>query len=963
MKTLAKILIILGMVIGGIAVIPLVVGILALVKLNKAKSKKEIIIPAILVLVFGNILAGIVMLLISENSFENGKKEVIQDNSSVTTPTTSSSSSFSKVLIPLISVVAVIGIALLGVGGFGIYKLAFEKQEVSFNTNGGSIVETVKVKKNDKVLKPQDPVKEGHTFLGWYYQGQEWSFIGYSVTEDITLEAKWQINQYTITFDTDGGTQIPSITQDYGTEVKKPEEPVKKYANFLGWEVEFPITMPAENIVVKAIWDDYGEYKIETNEYEIDGTTIVKYTGDKKEIIIPAYYIKNGEKINITTIGNDAFSNNNSIEKITILDNIDKISNNAFEKCRSLTSVIIGNSVTSIGEYAFYNCDKLTSVIIGNSVTSIGEYAFRNCTSLASVVIPDSVTSIGEYAFYYCTSLTSITIPNSVTSIGEYTFSDCGNLTSITIPDSVTSIGDYAFRSCNRLTIYCEATSKPSGWNDDWNYNTRLVYWGINANDFAIVDNFEYVLDINSKTAILTRYIGDNDTLTIPNSIEHNKVVYKVIIIDDRAFEDCYDLLSVTISDSVTNIGEYAFYNCKSLTSITIGDSVTSIEDFAFENCRSLTNITIPDSVTSIGEGAFGACTSLASVIIGNSVTSIGEYAFYNCDKLTSVIIGNSVTSIGEYAFSNCDSLRSITIPDSVTSIGEYAFNDCDRLIIYCEATSIPSGWGYNWYYLTTPVVYWGINANVFAIVDNFEYVLDINSKTAILTRYIGDNDTLTIPNSIEHNKVVYKVITIGECAFSICLELTSITIPDSVTSIGDFAFRSCDITSITIPNSVTRIGNSAFYNCNSLTSITIPNSVTRIGEYAFHNCYSLTSITIPNSVTSIGEGAFYYCNSLTSVIIGNSVTRIGEYAFKNCRSLISISIPASVTSIGTCAFEYCTSLTNIIIPNRVTNIGYSAFSGCTSLTIYCEANSKPSGWSSRWNYSNRPVVWGYKGE
>jgi len=165
--------------------------------------------------------------------------------------------------------------------------------------------------------------------------------------------------------------------------------------------------------------------------------------------------------------------------------------------------------------------------------------------------------------------------------------------------------------------------------------------------------------------------------------------------------------------------------------------------------------------------------------------------------------------------------------------------------------------------------------------------------------------------------------------------------IPDSVTSIGDRAFSSCSsLTSITIPDSVTSIGDRAFSDCSSLTSITIPDSVTSIGVDAFLSCSSLTSITIPGSVTSIGDRAFYSCSSLTSITIPDSVTSIGGSAFHSCSSLTSVTIPDGVTRIGGFAFSNCSSLTSITIPDSVTNIGFGAFTNCPNLTIYARAGS-----------------------
>ena len=238
--------------------------------------------------------------------------------------------------------------------------------------------------------------------------------------------------------------------------------------------------------------------------------------------------------------------------------------------------------------------------------------------------------------------------------------------------------------------------------------------------------------------------------------------------------------------------------------------------------------------------------------------------------------------------------------------------------------------------------------------IDGLYYNLNAESKTAEVTsnpkKYSGD---IVIPESVISNNDTYCVTSIAgvssliihdrsnlsfskyeNSAFIDCYDLTSVTIPNSVTSIGDGAFWGCNgLTSLALGNGVSFIGDMAFANCSGLTSVTIPNSVASIGDGAFWGCTNLTSITIPNYVTSIGNYAFFNCNCMISVIIPNSVTFMGSYAFLNCSALTSVTIPNSVTSIGDSVFEGCWRLTSVTIPNSVTSLGSSAFWGCFALT------------------------------
>ena len=241
--------------------------------------------------------------------------------------------------------------------------------------------------------------------------------------------------------------------------------------------------------------------------------------------------------------------------------------------------------------------------------------------------------------------------------------------------------------------------------------------------------------------------------------------------------------------------------------------------------------------------------------------------------------------------------------------------------------------------------IFFSISASAYDVeVDGKYYNLISKLKVAEVTKgdkkYEGD---ITIPSFVKINDTEFSVTSIGNSAFEDCNGLKSVTIPNSVTSIGDYAFKWSGLTSVTIPNSVTSIGGGSFDNCSSLTSVIIPNSVTSIGEAAFELCNGLTSVTIPNSVTSIRRATFCKCRGLKSVTIPNSVTSIGEYAFSDCSGLTSVTIPNSVISIENGAFSGCSGLTSVTIPNSVTSIGAVAFSKCSGLTSVTIPNSVKS--------------------
>ena len=530
--------------------------------------------------------------------------------------------------------------------------------------------------------------------------------------------------------------------------------------------------------------------------------------------------------VRVTSISEGAFKNHNDITSVIIGGNVSKINYEAFRGCTGLTSITIPNSVYTIGNYAFEGCSSLTSVTIPNSVTSIGIEAFSGCSGLSSIVVDDGNTKydsrnncnaiIESSANKLIAGSNNTVIPNTISSIDTKAFSGRSGLASVTIPNSVTSIGTQAFSGCSGLSSIVV---------DDGNtkYDSR--------------NNCNAIIETESNCLIT----GCQNT-TIPNSVTR---------IGGYAFEGCSSLTSITIPNSVTSIVYSAFEGCSSLTSISIPNSVTSIGNSAFNNtgwynnqsdgllyldnwligykgskptgkiiikggtkkigtqalsyCSSLTSITIPNSVTSIGWGAFEGCSSLTSVTIPNSVASIEGYAFYGCSSLSSVTIPNSVTSIGYNAFYGCSSLISVTIPNSVTSIGSDAFYGC------------------------------------YFLINNF-----INNSS------LTSSDTW---------------------GATLCDEETSDGLMLKSNSI---IYCRPWATTVTIPNSVTSIGNYSFKNCSGLTSVKVDiSSPLPINYYTFYGNQANATLYVPEGCKSAYESANYWKEFKEIVEMGTDISKL----------------------------------------------------------------------------------------
>lgn len=522
---------------------------------------------------------------------------------------------------------------------------------------------------------------------------------------------------------------------------------------------------------------------------------------------------------------------------------------------------------------------------------------------------------------------TDVVIPSEfngkpVAMISHNAFKDCSFIPSITIPDSVAYIKEGAFSGCTSLT------------------SITLPFVGGRANADYYDGYLGYVFGGRSA---------------VPSSLK-TVVITGGTKIQMNAFNNCSNITSITLPDSVTAIGEKdaangsAFGGCTSLESITIGanNTVFSGQGGILYNKQKTEivhvplaikgAVTLPNSLVFIGWNAFKGCTAITSIAIPDSVTSIAGYAFSGCASLASVTIPQGVIKIESGAFRNCTSLKSITIPDSVTTVAYDAFEGCA-----IESATIP----------------------------------------AIACGYIRNSALETV--------VINGGDSISAWAFEGCSSLTSLTIPDSVTSIGEHAFAGCanlaeikgaknvatigqdaltgtaflddmlnqsdgvaywgsvlfaakpDISECTVKEGTVTIMPKAFKE-SALTDITIPASVVTIGNEAFADCSALSSVVFaPNSqLSSIGESAFIGCSALEEVDIPASVTTIGNWAFADCQALRSVSFEpnSQLWYIGEFVFN-CehNALEEIILPTSVTAIHINAFSGCPLKTVAAPLN------------------------
>ena len=671
----------------------------------------------------------------------------------------------------------------------------------------------------------------------------------------------------------------------------------------------------------------------------------------------------------VTSIGEYAFADSESLTFIAIPDGVTTMEKGAFSRCTSLISIIIPGSVTTIGSNAFSGCTSLTSTIIPDGVTTIADDTFNNCTSLASIVIPDSVTAIGVWAFAGCASLTSITIPDSVTTIEDMAFWFCSSLTSITIPDSVTTIGDIAFYTPKPVNTK-RITEKTVAQSYDWAGDNRYILcmeWNIGAaTETDIIASLYTNGETTAKYNLVLTGTGQVKNMTSNSSSAVPWYSYRS------------DIVSISIGDGITSCASstsYAFYGMPNVKDLTIPiDCRAGYNSNTWYNTAP-TNVSFTKGVNGVGYTYTSSTAQytpwyksarLKTVEFDEGIRTIGPSTFYNCDKtyFTSVVLPESLATINSYAFSGCSHLTTISVGNNVTYIDSTAFyvsNFTTTTVITNNSHVLNFDWissnrGPRFQLRDTETAY-KAGDNLYALFDE---------STGML-RFFGDSamyDFVTAPWDEIKTSVTSialdRATTIGANAFSGFTKVKSITIPLFITSIGTNAFYvdATLKTQIYTTNSMARaydwasdnrkvvftspalktyeIGASnapdvvATYYADGTLKIegtgVMQNFSSDAPWYSDGNYSNIKKVTIGSGITTIGNYAFYQCSSLTDVTISGTVTSIGESAFENCFSLTTINLSIGVTTIGNSAFKNANQLAAIKGGKRISSVGTDAF-------------------------------------
>lgn len=619
-----------------------------------------------------------------------------------------------------------------------------------------------------------------------------------------------------------------------------------------------------------AIHDSLNEdsiYEKDANGY----TFVVKkgkgylfsYDGSETNLVLPNSFTKSGVTYNTYDIHSNAFSDNSTIESVTISSSVRVIGQSAFEGCSNLKNIYVSEGVKIIEDSAFYNCNALENLSLPNSLEEIrGTASYKNFSNLNYYLSPTGDRYIGNednhylvfasrqsgsmtlsiqegckiiapYAANYYTYNYQLVLPEGLEYIGAYAFADNTSMSyEIAFPSTLRYIGNSAFNNVPKLTQINLA-------------NTSVEYIGSNAFYASSSTNKHNAITLPDTLKEIGSYAFEYSLITaikIPQGVEY---------IGSDAFAYCQNLAIIEIASSNTEFGGYTFYQDSSIIEVYYTGTMDDWAGFKFRDPY--------DNPMNYNPNFF--------ILDENGDVSYNGNTY---SLLSDVILSDNLEEIGDYVFSNFK-ITSVTIPASVKKIGSSAFGNCSFLV--------------NLYY----------NGDVNDWI-NIDFANGSSNPMLYAAHFYILDDGGTILHNLNH----YSKLTVAN-------------ITSEITKLSSYAFYGfSDLVDITLPATITEIGAYAFYNCYSLKNISIPDTVTKIGNNAYEGCINLKTLYISTNVTEIGDAAFKGDKSLIDVVLPEGIEVISKSLFSDCYNLTNITLPSSITSINQDAFYYCHSLKNV---------------------------------------------------
>ena len=861
------------------------------------------------------------------------------------------------------------------------YKLTFDSQQ-------GEKVDAVYRATGDPMNLPTELLRDGYDFVGWYNSASASGVYGKRYDEeyfdgnsDIVLYAGWSPKTYTAQLDyneagegADDTAQVtytknytitpPAIKAEHNDKVfagwfSSPDGKGVQYTDELGNSLR--AWQHTADMKLYAVYKDAYKYTLIGADYEVTANPLL--AGSKlTELTIPAEH--DGKKV--VSVGTYAFQGFKRLEKINIPDTVTFIDATAFYGCISLKTyaVYTPEGKTPAAEPAYTAVDG--SLLYNNKITGETELVATPSVLTGAYAIPYGVTRLGTRTFYK-SGLTEIIVPASVTNVAQEAFLDCKSLTklSFAMPQGEQklvslTLAANSISGCNALETLelparlNEIPNAPKAFNAFKNLKEinvigecdEQVYSSLTEKDGQGVNGI--LTNADKSEIIFCPLKKEFKAVADGNGVSYEFVVPNAVTaIGANAFNMFrqtketdnvyYALNAITLHSGIVSIGENAFYDLAYLRKVTFGAGNAplglTIGESAFEGCRLINTVTFDESdgkvscVKEIGKRAFYG-SSVTSLALPSSLETIGESAFAYCDDLTELDLSrvNGNLTFGAYAFAYCNALPSVEITDNV---GEMEFSSVFYKCRTLREVIVPA---------TNP---------------NFESVDGVLYSK-------GRETILYYPSGLTGNYTLDPATKrIGGGVFSGRDNITEITIPASVTEIGESAFESCEY--LTAVNFLApaadeqaaplTIGNKAFYKCSALTDIEIPSRAVSVGDECFGSAAALKTAIFNEGLQTIGQKAFFGCKQLESVIIPSTVTEIGAQAFWNNEKLATVTFTpcnGAVTPLilGNNVFQYCKALTNVVLRKGTKNVPFGAFEGCSALesvtipTTVCNDNS-----------------------